>query len=248
MDKVKILIVEDEPLFATEIEMLVHRLGYQVAHSTNNAKDAIYMAKVMEPDLIIMDINIEGDLSGVDVAEKIRDLEIPILFVTSMQDPDLYERAKKTTYVGYLVKPFDLLTLQSSIEFTMQTLARKYANQERYSGWREDMLVKDSLLIKKDTSLIKLPISDIQYIQSYGNHCMLHTLDQAKHMVNISLTKVMDKLPDKSFLRIHKQFIIQLDCIENITLGGSEVVMGELRLPVGRTFKSKLLARFETLG
>ncbi|HFA48566.1 MAG TPA: response regulator transcription factor [Bacteroidetes bacterium] len=248
MKKIKILIVEDEPLFATEMEMLVHGLGYQVVHVTDNSNEALYMANMMEPDLIIMDINIEGKYNGIEVAEKLKEKQIPILFVTSLKDEALYERAKKTSYVGYLIKPFDKLTLQSNIEFVLQKLLRNDMNQDNYEGWKEDLMVKNCLLIKTQTNLQKVPVEDIVYVQSHGNHCMIHTVENEKHLVNISLVRILKKLPEKAFIRIHKQYIIQLNMIENLSIGGNEVRLKNLSLPVGRTFKDRLISRFQVLG
>lgn len=248
MSNIKILIVEDEELYSTEVEMIVYRLGFEKIHVTTNSEEALHMVKIMEPDLIIMDINIDGELNGVEVAERIKDKEIPILFMTSMTDKDLYERAKKTPYVGYLIKPFDQLTMQAAIEFALNSLAQKNLKQEEYQGWNEDVVLKDSLLIKKSTSFLKLPVKDITYLQSQGNYCMIHTYDEAKHLINLSLVKIVQKLPSKSFMRVHKQYIVNLNFVKDITLGVSQINVMDTEIPVGRSYKSDLMARFDVLS
>lgn len=248
MSNIKVLIVEDEELYSAEVEMLVYRLGFTKIHVTSNSEEALHMVNIMEPDLIIMDINIEGNLTGIEVAEKIRDKEIPILFMTSMKDSGLYERAKKTPYVGYLIKPFDQLTMQASIEFALNSLAQKNLKQEEFSGWKEDVVLKDSLLIKKSTSFLKLPIKDISYLQSQGNYCMIYTYENAKHLINLSLVKIAKKLPPKSFMRIHKQYIVNLNYVKDITLGVNQINVLNAEIPVGRSYKSDLMARFDVLS
>lgn len=248
MSTIKILIVEDEELYATEVEMLVYRLGYETVHATANSEDALHMVDVMDPDLIIMDINIEGELNGVEVAERIKDREIPILFITSLKDKDLYERAMKTSYVGYLIKPFDELTLQSAIEFAIHSLAEKEVEQAAFKGWKDDLVVKNCFLIKKQTSLLKLLVKDIVYIESHGNYCMIYTNRQEKHFINLSLIKIHKKLLPNQFIRIHKRYLLQFDLIEQITLGGNEITAaGGTKLPVGRTYRGELLKQFNIL-
>jgi DNA-binding LytR/AlgR family response regulator len=248
MKKVKILIVEDDTLYATEVEMLVNRLGYDVVHVTDNSEDGLYMINVMEPDLVIMDINIEGKLNGIEVAELVSEKEIPVLFITSLTSQDLYERAKETSYVGYLIKPFDNLTLQSAIEFALQKLLQKDLNQSEFKGWKKDLVVKDCLLIKQPTALVKLPIAEITYVHSEGNYCHIYDCNGSRYLVNLSMVKLLEKLSSKKFLRIHKSYIVHLDYVSGIALGIGELTVASATLPVGRTFKDKLLSRFDVLG
>ncbi len=241
MDKLRILIVEDEPSFALEVEMLVNELGHSIAGVTGDGEEALALAKIKEPDLILMDINLEGDLNGVDIAEKLNYLEIPVLFMTSEVSPDIYERAKNTCIAGYLVKPFDLLSLKSSIELSGDKIIPR--KKQPANG----KVIKDSLLVRKATSLVKVPVKEITHAQSHGNHSMLHTKSGEKHLVTISLTKLLHKLPEGDFMKVHKQYIIQLACIEELSAGAHEVRIGKKMIPVGRTFRHQLLNRFETL-
>lgn len=248
MTTLKLLIVEDEPLYATELEMLAFKLGYEKIHSTGNSEEALHMIKVMDPDLIIMDIKIDGPYNGVEVAELIKAQQIPIIFITSGRDKTLYERAKKTGSVAYLIKPFDELTLQSAIEFAMEKLVKQQTDPEDYKGWSADQLIKNNLLIKKHNSLHKLPISEIAYIQSDGNYCTIHALQNEKHLVNLSLTRLQDMLPAKKFFRVHKRYVVQLDLIQDITSGVTELVISNHAIPIGRTYRKALLQHFNIIG
>ena len=100
-DTIKVLIVEDNALFALEVEMLIFNLGYEVLKVVNNSEDALATIAFNPPDLIIMDVDIEGNLNGIEVAEKISHRQIPVLFVTSMRDKNLYEKAKETSLCAH---------------------------------------------------------------------------------------------------------------------------------------------------
>lgn len=245
-DTIKVLIVEDNALFALEVEMLIFNLGYEVLKVVNNSEDALATIAFNPPDLIIMDVDIEGNLNGIEVAEKISHRQIPVLFVTSMRDKNLYEKAKKTSLVGYLIKPFDEISLQSAIEFGLSSLHQKNIGQQQFKGWKEDFIYKEKLLIKQGSQLRKLNIRDILVGTAKGNYCDIQTLTE-KHVINLSLTKFLQMLPEGEFIRIHKKHIVQVKHISNIILSDSMVEINGKQFPIGRAFKDALLKQFKIL-
>ena len=247
INNIKFLIVEDNALFALEVEMLIHHLGYEILKVVDNSEEALEVVAYTPPDIILMDIDIEGNLNGVEVAEKIRHRGIPILFMTSLKDKKLYEQAKQTALVGYLIKPFDEISLQSAIEFALSTLYQKDIKQEEFKGWKEDFLYQDKLLIRQNQQLRKLNIQDVIVVTSEGNYCDIQTPTE-KYVVNLSLTKFLQMLPDDEFIRIHKRHIVQLKYINNIILNDNIVEMNGQQLPVGRTFKKALLKKFKIIN
>jgi len=112
----KVLIVEDEVMIAKHIEEVLTQNAYSIAgiaHDSELALDYIYNR---EPDLIILDINIEGKRDGIEVAEIVRDkYDIPVIFLTALSDVKTLERAKQVNPCGYIVKPFKAKDLVSSI-------------------------------------------------------------------------------------------------------------------------------------
>ena len=241
---------KDNELFATRIEIQLLELDYDIVGVTGNSEDALDLILSKMPDLIIMDVNIQGKLDGVSLAEKIKKLEIPILFITTSKDKTFYERAKQTPYIGYLIKPFDQITLQSAIEFGLNTLRKKEEEKEKEvnsSGWKEDFIHNDHLLIKHGNKLRKLSVNNILVFTSDGNYCIVHTAKE-KFIVNTSLTKIIHFLPQAAFIRIHKKHIIQLEKIENIFVNDSYLEIGRQKLSIGRTFKKDLMKRFDILN
>src|SRR5690606_20182622 len=90
MENFKILIVEDNPGFALEMEILVKEAGYDLIGVVNNSEDALEMVRSKKPDLVVMDINIMGKKNGVEVAKEIKDDEVPVIFVTSITDRSVF--------------------------------------------------------------------------------------------------------------------------------------------------------------
>ncbi|HVU90507.1 MAG TPA: ATP-binding protein [Pirellulales bacterium] len=114
---VRILIVEDERLVAMSLRRQLSALGYEVAQSVSSGEAAIAAAARLQPDLVLMDIRLEGQLDGIQAAEEIRKhRELPIIYITAFSNADILERAKVTEPFGYILKPFDERELHVVIE------------------------------------------------------------------------------------------------------------------------------------
>lgn len=114
---VRILLVEDERLVALSLTRQLEKLGHcVVAHAAAGA-DAIRIASALRPDLVIMDIHLEGELDGVEAAAEIRkQLELPVIYLTAYSNPEVLDRAKQTEPLGYVLKPYEERDLHVAIE------------------------------------------------------------------------------------------------------------------------------------
>jgi len=125
MSAATILVVEDESLIAADIELRLKQLGYNVCGIVDNAVDVLDFVSVIRPDLILMDIHIKGDLSGIDTSRRLRErYDIPIVFMTAHADTATLSDAAATEPYGYIVKPFDKRALAAGVE---TALARRRA-------------------------------------------------------------------------------------------------------------------------
>ncbi|HEY7209408.1 MAG TPA: response regulator [Bryobacteraceae bacterium] len=116
----KILIVEDEQLIAHSIERSLFKAGYSVPGMAASAQEAFEQIEQTKPDLVLMDIHIQGPSDGVETAKVIRErYHLPVIYLTAHADVDTLERAKITEPLGYLVKPVNHANLPSSIEMAL---------------------------------------------------------------------------------------------------------------------------------
>jgi two-component system, response regulator PdtaR len=116
----KIFIVEDEPIVAMMLEDTLAQLGYAVAGTAANGNDAIKRIGETRPDLILMDIRIEGEMDGIETAEKVTALyHLPVVYLTAHSDEKTLERAMATQPHGYLLKPFRTRELYSTLEIAL---------------------------------------------------------------------------------------------------------------------------------
>ena len=114
------LIVEDEAIIAMDIQRRLKTIGYTYSIIKGHSADAINYLSLHDPDLILCDINIHGDLDGIDVAAYVQEHKsIPLIFITALSDKGTLDRAKKTLPYGYIVKPFTDKDLHSAIEMAL---------------------------------------------------------------------------------------------------------------------------------
>ena len=120
MEDLKILVVEDETIIAMELEYRLKELGYQVPAIFASGEEAIASVPETNPDLILMDIMLKGEMDGIQTAEMIEQLfDLPVIYLTANTDPGTIQRAKITGPYGYLVKPFEEETFKITIEMAL---------------------------------------------------------------------------------------------------------------------------------
>lgn len=126
-----ILVVEDDPNVATVLQARLESFGHDVCAVADTGPKAIAKAMEHRPDLILMDILLEGDMNGIEAADRIiTRLDAPIIFLSCLSDGDVMDRAIKTRPFGYIVKPYDNAELRFTIE---NTIIRHRAARERES-------------------------------------------------------------------------------------------------------------------
>lgn len=123
MKKLKILIVEDEALIAKDIEFSLKQLDYTVIGIAYNSMTALDMIHNRKPDLVLLDIELNSEKTGVEIAEILNEkYQIPFIYLTSFSDPETIDSVKKTLPFGYILKPFSERELFSSIELASYRL------------------------------------------------------------------------------------------------------------------------------
>jgi CheY-like chemotaxis protein len=125
--KILILIVEDDFIVAKVIEKSLISLGYAIAGLVATGEEAIAQAESEKPDLVLMDIRLQGKMDGIYASEKIHaTLNIPVIFLTAFSDQKTFERALATAPYGYIIKPFSANTLSTTIRVALE---KKHADQ-----------------------------------------------------------------------------------------------------------------------
>jgi len=120
MEPANILVVEDEPIVAKDIQLSLRRLGYRVPATATSGEEAIRKTKESHPDLILMDIVLKGKMDGVETVQQIRkQYDVPVIYLTAYADDHTLERAKVTSPAGYMLKPYQPNELRTTIELAL---------------------------------------------------------------------------------------------------------------------------------
>lgn len=253
----KILIVEDEELYADKLEMLVEKLEYDHLGTVDNSSDALALIQKEVPDLILMDIHIQGTHDGIELADLIhKEYAIPIIFITSLQDDLTFARASRTNPVSFLVKPFNDLQLQRVIELTVkklhesqasdtqQDISKKEKSESEPTDWNGDFLFQKHFFIKTRQKLEKVGIDEVYYLEADGHYCQVHTGDK-KFLVRMSMADLSKRLPSDLFLQTHRSFIVNTQKIESVDLQESVIILGEKHVPLSKRNKEELLKKLD---
>ncbi len=123
MEKVQILIVEDEAIVSMDLRYKLEAMGYSVPAEVSSGEEAVDAASQLRPDVVLMDIKLSGEMDGIDAAAQIRDqFGVPVVYLTAYADEATLERAKLTEPFGYLLKPVELGELRLILESVGSTL------------------------------------------------------------------------------------------------------------------------------
>ncbi|MDR5805791.1 PAS domain S-box protein [Caballeronia sp. LZ001] len=137
MAPARILIVEDDRVVARDIAQQMIRNGHTVVGSTARGEDALVLAKEVRPDLVLMDVRLEGKLDGIDAARLLREqFRLPVVFLTAYADEETVQRATTAEPFGYVLKPFDDTQLRTVVEMALYKYAaerRMRESDERYA-------------------------------------------------------------------------------------------------------------------
>ena len=156
MTQTRILVVEDESIVAADIQDRLESLGYEVPATVASGEKAVEKAGVLRPDLVLMDIQLNGRMDGVVAADQIRlRFGIPVIYLTANADHPTVQRAKVTEPFGYVIKPFEERELHTAIEVALykhqaeQTLKE---SEERYRLLVE--LSPEAIIVQSDERIV----------------------------------------------------------------------------------------------
>jgi DNA-binding LytR/AlgR family response regulator len=245
-----ILVVEDESIVAKDIQVCLRKLGYNVIGICSTGESAVEKALDERPDLIMMDIMLKGEMSGIQAAAAIRkDHDIPVIFLTAYTDRDTVDKAKETEPYGYIIKPFKEIDIQTAIEIALYKHSKeKVVKQERdfYYSLVEKQDSIDMIFVKANQRLVKIKYEHIYFIEALKDYVVINTLER-RYTIHSTMKDIESKMPEKQFVRVHRSFIIRIDKIKEID--HSNVVMDNDKkiIPVGGSYKELLQERINLI-
>lgn len=248
MAKTSVLVVEDESIVAKDIQNSLKKLGYTVPSVENTGEDAIEAAGQYKPDLILMDIMLKGEISGIEAADQIRSrYQIPVIFLTAYADESTLSKAKVTEPYGYIIKPFKEIDLHTSIEMALYKHGKEQeVKKERdlYSSIVLDKSSEDCIFVKSNSRLVKVKTGEIYFIEALKDYVIIYAGD-SKYTVHSTMKDMMSKLSSSEFLRVHRSYIVRVDKIVAIEQNNLVIEDDKKIIPVGGSYRDELHSRLK---
>lgn len=262
MNKVKILIVEDEVLISDYLVNYFTQSGYSFTAVVPSGEQALKSLATELPDIIIMDIKLEGELDGIQTANKISEsLNIPLIYLTKYFDRKTIKKAKLTHPASYLTKPFNHRDLSIAIELALHNASNPSNNisTHEFQATKSFYLLNDRIFVKNTKNHFnKLELREILWIEADGAYTIIKTFNK-DYTIAINLKTILSKIHHPSLIRVHRSFIVNFNRIESfigkeslilnidgITQGGSpndNSNHNTKKIPVGKEYKDNLFKR-----
>lgn len=227
-----ILLVEDEFMTRRMLKRKLTNLGHIIVGETDNTDDAVSILETEQVDLAILDINLgENKKDGIWLGEYIRFNEhIPFVYLTAYETADIVDRALNTQPHSYLTKPFNDLSLRTTLAI---------AGQQHENNLAKEAEVK-YLMVKEHKLLKQVLLNDITHIESDGNYLLVHT--ETQHFrYRGTINNVLKNLPDNLFLQTHRAFIINMSHV--IGYSRTIITIGEREIPVSKARAAEVVEK-----
>jgi len=219
MEQKTILLVEDDFLNRRLSKKALLENGYLVLEA-KNAKEAFELLKKETVDLAVFDINLgENEQDGISLGQHLQEkLQLPFIYLTAYENPEIVGKAVATSPYSYLTKPFKNVDLIASVALAIRQSAGKHIPK---------------ISVKDEDYHVALPMNEINYIESEGNYLLFYT-DKKVYKMRSTLKQLMEMLPASIFVQVHRAYVVNKTKIEKST--SKSVVVNGAEIPVSKNY------------
>ena len=246
---ISILIVEDEFLTADFIKDTLLEIGYVVSGIATNADECLDILEKEKTDLVFLDINIDGDMDGIQLAHKIRkEYNIPYIFLTSYLDKRTVDLALAAKPSSYITKPFNKIALYTSIEVALKNYSLGIAAtsaKDTTIMHETTFFSKEFLFVKDKGAYMKIVAKNVMYFQSELKYIDIYTINK-RYTIRYSLPDLLLKLGKNNFVQCHRSYAVNINKIMRID--PNTILLDDKRnIPLSRSYKEDVMSRLNLL-
>lgn len=235
-----ILIVEDELLTAYDIKKTLVNAGYQVTDMARNLAEAVASVNRQAPDLVLLDINLEGSADGVTIARKILQIHhVPIIVLTANTEDETYERVKNEFIpASYITKPFRHIDLPRLVDLAWQNFRPETTEN---SSPLQDMVFLP--IEKRYEKIVKSEIVCISTLKGTHSVHIYEVYRKQPRLVNLSLGHIEQYFTDPVFFRLSRSVLVNLAYIDHVENAGLKLHEIDTLFPIPDSTRAELMRR-----
>ena len=213
----EILIVEDDALIAEHLKEIIGDEAKDNVQIAFSGKEAIKMLQEKNIDLLLLDINMESAVMGIEVALHVNEqYQIPFIFITAQSDKQIVNRAVAMQPAAFIIKPFSPVSVIAAIEIVRQSLSN------------------DKLTIRDAYKDIVIPMKSIIYGKASNNYVEIYS-SKKRWVVRSTLLNLLEQLPQDKFIQVHRSYFVNKSFVESVT--ASKIVINGEIIPVSKGFE-----------
>lgn len=250
MEKIKVVIIEDEFVIAEDIQVHLESYGYEVLAAFDRAEKALPFILQNVPDILLVDIQLAGIMDGISLVQEIQaKRSLPIIYITANSDTITYERARNTRPHAFLVKPFSPANLLSAVDLALhhfstltspETIERPVVKEYRTQPFE----VNGCLFIRTNGKYKKVCCSDMLFIEAAGSYVHVQT-KQDRFTLAQNLSSFQKKTSLPNLMRIHRSYVVNMNQIDSFE--ESFVYVNNHKLPLSENFKEEFMTKVRCL-
>lgn len=229
MKRLSCIIIDDEAIARKALEKYIAQVEeLELLHTFRNGMEAKAWLSKNKVDLLFLDINMPY-LNGLELLRVLKD-NPPVIFTTAYSEHAL--ESFEFNVIDYIVKPIPLERFLQSVNKALRFMELKSQAAEKF------------LVIKEDSSIVKIKIKDILYVEAMQNYVRIYT-KTTSHLTLMALKELRRQLPENDFTQVHRSYLVQLSMVER--LDREELIIGDHRVPVSKRNKTKVAQLFREL-
>ena len=216
----KIFIAEDDVFISEHLKRIILNLGYEIydiVSSFEMAKKSIDINNL--PDLALLDIRMQNQDQGIEIAKYFKNLNVPFIYITSFSDKKTLNEAIVHQPIGYILKPFTSEEIENLLNKVFEELFNEF------------------VYVKHKDKEKKLNIDEILFIKSDNNYLEIYT-ETKKYLIRFKLSELEKKLPKSKFIRVHQSYMVNKKFI--IAFSSNTININNLEVPISRKYKHML--------
>lgn len=249
MNKIKLVILEDEFIVAEDIKSHLTENGYEVVRVFDKAEESELYILESPPDLLLVDIQLAGSMTGIELVSKIKEnLSLPVIYITANSEQETYKKAKSTKPNAFLVKPFTPANLLASVDLALYNFS-----EERTTGINEkpgdvrkefETLIHRCLFIKSNGKHKKICPNDILFIEASGSYVNIQTTEE-RFTLTQNLSSFLKKNPIEDIVRVHRSYLVNVNKVDSFA--DSFLFIKNHKIPISESYKDEFMTRIHCL-